>query len=96
MLGALYGRGHANGAAVTSARNRFRRSMAAICGIPHDASDDTMAGMMASRFGVDAREVTDVLNASAGAERDTALTGEDALKLTQQLQKLTAVMSRPS
>jgi hypothetical protein len=96
MLGALYGRGDANGAAVTSARNRFRRSVTASCGIPHEASDDAMAGMMASRFGVDARAVSNVLGASARAERETALTSQDALKLTQQLQKLTAVLSRPS
>ncbi len=95
MLGALYGRATANGAAVASARNRFRRGLAASCGIPHDASDDSIARMMASRFGAGEREVLNVLSASARAEQDPALTSEDTLKLTQELQRLSALVDRP-
>src|SRR5690606_41224685 len=95
MLGALYGRANANGAAVASARNRVRRGLAASCGIPHDASDDSIARMMASRFGAGEREVLNVLSASVRAEQDPALTSEDALKLTQELQRLSALVDRP-
>lgn len=94
MLGALYGRADANGAAVTSAHRRCRRSVAVSCGIPHDASDDTIAKTVASRFGVDEREVVHVLEAAVRAERDPALRAEEALKLTQQLQRLSAFASR--
>jgi hypothetical protein len=93
MLGALYGRANANGAAVASARNRFRRGMTASCGIPHDAPDDTIAGLMASKFGLDERELLNVLTASSRAERDPALTSEEALKLTQELQRLGRAVS---
>jgi len=96
MLGALYRRANANGAAVTSARTRFSRTMAASCGIPYDAADETIARLMMSRFAMDEREVLNVLNASARAERDPALTAEDALTLTQQLQRLTGVVSPPT
>lgn len=94
MLGALYRRADANDAAMTSANRRFRRNVAASCGIPHDAADDIIAGVMASRFGADEREVLGVLAAYGRARGDRHLTNEDALKVTQELQRLSELVSR--
>lgn len=94
MLGALYRQADANDAAMTSANRRFRRNVAASCGIPHDAADDIIAGVMASRFGADERKVLGVLAAYGRARGDRHLTNEDALKVTQELQRLSELVSR--
>lgn len=92
MLGALYRRAGANGAAVASARTRLTRTVSSACGMPHDAGDDAIARAVASKTGASLGEIIDILAASDRARRDPALTEAEALKLTRRLQLHTAAV----
>lgn len=95
MLRALYQRAGASPAAVSAARTRLQRVAASACGIPIDSPGDVFAKAISAKGGVQAEEVLTTLAASARAERDPGLKAAEALKLTQQLQRLTATITRP-
>jgi len=93
MLLALYKRGGAAGAAVAAARARVRRTASAVCGVPHDASDEVLARTVSSRFPVDRAEVERLLAQSESATRRAALPAAEALDLARRLQQLAADLS---
>ena len=92
MLGALYRRAGATGAAVASARSRLTRTVATACGMPHDAGDDAIARAVVSKTGADLVEMIDLLAASGRAQGDPALTEDEALDLTRRLQLHTSAI----
>jgi hypothetical protein len=96
MLGALYRRAGAAPAAVAAARARLRRTIAAAQGIPADSPDDAIARAVATRTGVDIREVLDILVAAERAIRARDLSAAEALRLSRRLQLFSNDVARAS
>jgi Domain of unknown function (DUF4350) len=87
-MGGLYERAHTAGAAVATARAYVRRRLLARAGIPASSTDERLASVLASRFGVDGPEVRALLERSEVP--DPPVKEADAVLLVQQLQRLAA------
>ena len=90
MLGALYRRAGARAAAVSTARTRLRRTLAAACGVPATSDDAALAATAGAKLGVKADDLSDLLASSEVAGGDVDLEADRALALTRDLQAWTA------
>jgi hypothetical protein len=93
MLRALYKRAEASNAAVRAARGRLARAVTSTCGLPPDSSHDAIARAVAPKITGSEDDVLELLAASDRAAHAGNLTGAEALKLTQRLQRLTNALA---
>lgn len=94
MLLVLYRRANARGAVVASAQSRLRRTIASLCGLPIDASDEMMARAYAARRHVEENEVRQALQEARRVTSDPRLDDDTALRITAKLQSLTAALTK--
>ena len=94
MLGTLYRRSGARGAAVAAARARLDRAVTTASGVPHDSPDEMFANAIAERTGEDARTVAALLAEARRAAADQELGAATAVDLVAQLQRLTGRTAR--
>jgi hypothetical protein len=85
-MAALYQKARAAGGAVETGRVRLRRLLTSTAQLPAGSADDRLAAAIAARHpGVDARELTGLLEESAAASGSNTLAGGAALTLVQRL-----------
>src|SRR5690606_15330805 len=89
VLGELYRRSGARGAAVAAARARLDRVVTTAGAVPHDGSDEMFANAIAGRTGDDARVVAGLLAEARRAAADPDTSKAAAVDVVARLQRLT-------
>ncbi len=88
-MGGLYERANASHAAVATVRERVRRRLLELAGLPLTTPDDRLAAAADERLSLDA-DVGAILSRSKDASLDSDLSSSKALALVAQLQALAA------
>jgi Domain of unknown function (DUF4350) len=92
-MASLYERAGDARSAVQSTRDRLRRRLAMISGLPISSSDEQLAAIGAPRIGLDAERLRAALAAGADALRGGVARDSDALAIVAELQDLGAAAS---
>jgi hypothetical protein len=92
MLRVLYARAGGASAGVAAARNRFRRRVQAMAGLPAAASDEDVAAAAAKRLKAPANDVAALLAQGRGAGE---LKVGEALRIAARLQELSNALDAP-
>ena len=88
-MGGLYERADASHAAVATVRERVRRRLLELAGLPLTTPDDRLAAAADERLSLDA-DVGAILSRSKDASLDSDLSSSKALALVAELQALAA------
>lgn len=89
-MASLYERADNAGAAVEQSRDRLRRHLAAVAGLPQSSTDQDLTALAAPRIGLETERTSAALAASAAALRRGVSGGNEAVPLVAELQELAA------